>query len=55
MVDVSTTSNVNFVSETTYYVAVRKSDETKLNLSVYNNSKMKRLSLMENDLIGVTA
>ncbi len=35
--------------------AKKEFHETKLNLSVYNNSKMKRLSLMENDLIGVTA
>jgi len=30
-------------------------DETKLNLSVYNNSKMKRVSLTENELNGVTS
>jgi hypothetical protein len=30
-------------------------DVTKLNLSVYNNSKMKRVSLTENELNGVAA
>ena len=30
-------------------------DRTKLNLSVYNNSKMKRVSLTENELNGATA
>lgn len=30
-------------------------DQTKLNLSVYNNSKMKRVSLTESELNGVTA
>jgi hypothetical protein len=29
--------------------------ETKLNLSIYNNSKMKRVSLTENELNGVPA
>ena len=35
--------------------AKKEFDETKLNLSVYNNSKMKRVSLTENELNGVTA
>jgi hypothetical protein len=35
--------------------AKKKFDETRLNLSVYNNSKMKRVPLTENDLNGVTA
>jgi hypothetical protein len=35
--------------------AKKKFDETKLNLSVYNNSKMKRVHLTENELNGVTA
>ena len=30
--------------------AKKEFDETKLNLSVYNNSKMKRVSLTENEL-----
>jgi hypothetical protein len=29
-------------------------EETKLNLSVYNNSKMKRVPLTENELNGAT-
>jgi len=35
--------------------AKKEFDETKLNLSVYNNSKMKRVPLTENDLNGITA
>ena len=34
--------------------AKKEFDETKLNLSVYNNSKMKRLSLTENELNGIS-
>ena len=35
--------------------AKKEFDETKLNLSIYNNSKMKRVSLTENELNGVPA
>ena len=35
--------------------AKKEFDVTKLNLSVYNNSKMKRVALTENELSGVTA
>ena len=35
--------------------AKKEFDETKLNLSVYNNSKMKRVALTENELNGVPA
>ena len=35
--------------------AKKEFDETKLNLSVYNNSKMKRFALKENELNGVPA
>ena len=35
--------------------AKKEFDETKLNLSVYNNSKMKRVCLTENELNGVPA
>jgi hypothetical protein len=35
--------------------AKKEFDETKLNLSVYNNTKMKRVSLTENELNGVTS
>jgi hypothetical protein len=34
--------------------AKKEFDEMKLNLSVYNNSKMKRVPLTENELNGVT-
>ncbi len=33
--------------------AKKEFDETKLNLSIYNNSKMKRVALTENELNGV--
>ena len=32
--------------------AKKEFDETKLNLSVYNNNKMKRVALTENELNG---
>jgi hypothetical protein len=35
--------------------AKKEFDETKLNLSVYNNSKMKRVSLTENEMNAVTS
>ena len=35
--------------------AKKEFDETKLNLSIYNNSKMKRVALTENELNGVPA
>ena len=35
--------------------AKKEFDETKLNLSVYNNSKMKRVALTENEFNGVPA
>jgi hypothetical protein len=35
--------------------AKKEFEETKLNLSVYNNSKMKRVALTDNNLVGVTA
>ena len=33
--------------------AKKEFDETKLNLSVYNNSKMKKVPLTENELYGL--
>ena len=35
--------------------AKKEFNETKLNLSVYNNNKMKRVALTENELNGITA
>ncbi len=35
--------------------AKKEFDETRLNLSVYNNSKMKRVALTENEVNGITA